>query len=254
MSYILDALRKSDQQRQRGGAPTLQTVQLSASEPKARENWIYALIALFLVAAGIAIGWLQGGQSEPETRTANSLSDASVPGRNSISEPVGRSANAVAAGVTGAAAPLASASPSDLDRQPQRTIRETAIQSASAPVASGAASSLESRTLPEAGGAPKATDAASDRQSTVKAGSPPAAAEHSVMRIGELPESIRQEIPDMHVSLHLYSTRPDNRFVSIDDQMLQEGAYVAPGLKLEKITPDGMEFSFKGYRFRRGVQ
>ena len=29
---------------------------------------------------------------------------------------------------------------------------------------------------------------------------------------------------------------------------------VAPGLKLEQITPDGMIFSYKGYRFSRGVR
>jgi len=80
------------------------------------------------------------------------------------------------------------------------------------------------------------------------------AQEPRVMRMGELPESIRHELPDMHVSLHLYSTRPGNRFVSIDNRMLQEGADVAPGLKLERITPEGMVFSYKGYRFRRGVQ
>jgi hypothetical protein len=36
--------------------------------------------------------------------------------------------------------------------------------------------------------------------------------------------------------------------------MLQEGEDLAPGIRLEQITPDGMIFSYKGYRFRRGVQ
>jgi len=75
-----------------------------------------------------------------------------------------------------------------------------------------------------------------------------------VMTIGELPASIRQELPGMQISLHLHSTKPGNSFVSINNQMLQEGAYPAPGLRLERITPDGMIFSYKGFRFRRGVQ
>jgi general secretion pathway protein B len=78
--------------------------------------------------------------------------------------------------------------------------------------------------------------------------------EPRVMTMGELPLSIRQELPSMQISLHLHSTKPANRFVSINNQMLQEGAYPAPGLRLEQITPDGMIFSYKGYRFRRGVQ
>jgi len=74
------------------------------------------------------------------------------------------------------------------------------------------------------------------------------------MTMGELPHSIRQELPSMQISLHLYSTRPKNSFVSVNSRMLQEGEDVAPGIRLEQITPDGMIFSYKGYRFRRGVQ
>jgi hypothetical protein len=29
---------------------------------------------------------------------------------------------------------------------------------------------------------------------------------------------------------------------------------VVPGLELEEITPDGMIFGYKGYRFHRGVK
>jgi len=36
--------------------------------------------------------------------------------------------------------------------------------------------------------------------------------------------------------------------------MLREGDKVAPGLKLEQITPEGMISGYKGYGFRRGVK
>jgi hypothetical protein len=35
---------------------------------------------------------------------------------------------------------------------------------------------------------------------------------------------------------------------------MREGGYLTPGLMLEQITPDGMIFSYKGYRFRHGLQ
>jgi hypothetical protein len=35
--------------------------------------------------------------------------------------------------------------------------------------------------------------------------------------------------------------------------MMKEGESLAPGLKLEKITPDGVIFSYKGYRFQHGI-
>lgn len=251
MSYILDALRKSDQQRQRGAAPTLQTAQFSVAEPRSHANWIYALIAVLLVAAGIAIGWLHGGQLE--TGAANPLSGATVHERVSAAEPniAGRPRNTAAA----PAAPHVPVADSAQSREvPQEQIRNSALQSASAPASAGSVRPEASRGRADIRDMPEGTAATTNRQPIAGTGATSAAPEPGAMRIGELPKSIQQELPDMHVSLHLYSTRPANSFVDINNQMLQEGANVAPGLKLEKITPDGMEFSYKGYRFRRGVQ
>ena len=88
----------------------------------------------------------------------------------------------------------------------------------------------------------------------VTTGRTDSAQEQRVITMGELPVSIREELPSMQISLHLHSTRPKNSFVSINGRMLQEGEDVAPGIRLEQITPDGMIFGYKGYRFRRGVQ
>jgi len=60
MSYILDALRKSDQQRQRATAPiTLAPEPVTSRPPVISSNlWL----ALVLLAAGIVIGWLRPWQ------------------------------------------------------------------------------------------------------------------------------------------------------------------------------------------------
>ncbi len=42
--------------------------------------------------------------------------------------------------------------------------------------------------------------------------------------------------------------------IGIGSRIFREGDAVAPGLQLEEITPDGMIFGYKGYRFRRGVK
>ncbi len=64
MSYILDALRKSDQERQREVAPALRSVHAqfnSAGQHRARRlRWVSVAA---LVLAGIGVGaWLGGGQ------------------------------------------------------------------------------------------------------------------------------------------------------------------------------------------------
>ena len=57
----------------------------------------------------------------------------------------------------------------------------------------------------------------------------------------------------MSISVHAYSPRPSDRMVRINDRLLREGGNLPPGLTLEQITPDGMVFSYKGYRFGRGL-
>jgi general secretion pathway protein B len=75
-----------------------------------------------------------------------------------------------------------------------------------------------------------------------------------VMQLYELPAAVQREIPDMAVQLHAYSSKPGERLVSINSIRLREGGYLMAGLKLEQITPDGMIFSYKGYRFKRGIR
>jgi len=210
MSYILDALRKSDQQRQRGATPTLLTAQVTAAQPGQPAYFIYGLLAVVLVGAGIVIGWLYPSQLErpaAETIAAKPLESSA---RQTGPAPVipARPAHSPSNAGTPGTPPKAVTAADALTPVPEKPVNT---------------------------GGP--TDPVQD-----------------VMTIGELPASIRQELPGMQISLHLHSTKPGNSFVSINNQMLQEGAYPAPGLRLERITPDGMIFSYKGYRFRRGVQ
>lgn len=235
MSYILDALRKSDQQRQRGVTPTLLTAQAIAAEPGRPENWVYGLIAAVLVGAGIVIGWLHPWQSEPPAPEGATVAREVIAAKSRESSP----RPTAPAPVTAAPEPVSK----DRNRNQARDRPAPSV------------SNGETRGMP-----PNAVATAPEVAPTpvpekpVTAGLTDSASEQRAMTMGELPLAIRQELPSMQISLHLYSTRPWNSFVSINNQMLQEGAYPAPGLRLEQITPDGMIFSYKGYRFRRGVQ
>lgn len=58
----------------------------------------------------------------------------------------------------------------------------------------------------------------------------------------------------MKIQLHSYSSKSANSIVSINSRMMKEGESLAPGLKLEQITADGVILSYKGYRFRLGIR
>ncbi|MDY0041285.1 MAG: hypothetical protein RBS57_13315, partial [Desulforhabdus sp.] len=64
MSYILEALKKSDQERSRGSTPGLQTIHTSvAVESKKRRGWLSLLILALFVNAGLLLWWLQPWKS-----------------------------------------------------------------------------------------------------------------------------------------------------------------------------------------------
>lgn len=68
-----------------------------------------------------------------------------------------------------------------------------------------------------------------------------------------LPINIQKEIPDLALSFLVYADEPTDRMVNVNGQMMREGQEVAPGLKIEQITPDGAVFNYKGLRFKKGV-
>lgn len=219
MSYILDALRKSDLQRHRGAAPTLLTTHVTAAAPKQPPLLLYGLMAAALVGTGMVIGWLQPWQTQ---------------------QPV----------------PAPAPAPVTLEtvRKPARELPP--------PKPSIAAQSVTVPAIPNAetsGRAPKAPTGTPSRAVTTMPEKPAARPaepmqEQSVLTISELPPAIQQALPRMSISVHAYSPKLQDRVVMINNRMMREGQELAPGLRLEQITPDGMIFSFGGYRFRRGLQ
>jgi general secretion pathway protein B len=74
-----------------------------------------------------------------------------------------------------------------------------------------------------------------------------------IISMSELPSSVRQKLPDLSISGHFYESRPAGRVVTVGGRILREGADVAPGITLERITPDGAVFSCDGLLFHKGV-
>lgn len=72
--------------------------------------------------------------------------------------------------------------------------------------------------------------------------------------LAELPTSLRNQLPPLVVAAHAHSRRPGASYVFINDRLLHEGESLGNGLQLERITANGMIFSYQGYRFWRGLQ
>lgn len=254
MSYILDALRKSDQQRRRGAAPTLLAGQVTAVAPKQPALLTYGLLAAVLVGAGMAIGWLRPWQAEQAAPAANVT--AAKPSEASMSQSVPVRTEIAPAPAPEPQVQIATQATQIAPAPAPVPVRATAPAPATTPVKSQPPASAGA----EAPGKPQDAVAAVSRKAAAVAQQPPgtAAADsapaQNVISLAELPLALQQELPPMTISVHAYSGNPGDRMVGINNRMLREGDNVAPGLKLEQITPDGMIFGYKGYSFRRGVK
>jgi len=64
MSYILDALKKSDQERKQGDVPDLQTIHLPAAMESESTRWPYMVILFLMLSLAFVLGTLRPWESE----------------------------------------------------------------------------------------------------------------------------------------------------------------------------------------------
>jgi general secretion pathway protein B len=261
MSYILEALRKSDQQRNRGASPTLLTTH-AAPDGSSRPGYaLYGLIAAMLII-GIAIGWWRPWHQETPAPAPAPLPPLAAP----VTIPP------LDVATVRAPEPERKIEPLQPVRLPAASVQPAMKQvtPAPAPVSAQLAatpSGITPNATPQASppvGAAKAPVAATVMIAPSPAPQPaPSSPQQSpntapiataTLSYSELPFAIQQEIPRLTIAVHAYAKDPKNRLVTIDNRLLHEGDEVSPGLKMEQITPDGMIFNYKGYRFRRSVQ
>ncbi len=252
MSFILDSLEKADQERQRGKVPDLQTRHSDPPPPRRRRLWPYLLLVVLLVNAGL-LAWQFGPWhgAAPSARPAT----AAVSAHPSPS-PIKR---AVSLAPVALKKPAPSVAASALD-PPQKEAPGTAPlqKSAEAPTPPAASSPAPKKRAPSPETAtphpspaePAAAPAAETRPSAPKSAQGGNAQLLTVKKVDELPSSVRQGLPKLSMSLHYYTAAPASRLVRINGENLREGQSVTDGLTLERITPDGVVFDWRGTRFR----
>ncbi|MEO8005829.1 MAG: general secretion pathway protein GspB [Betaproteobacteria bacterium] len=251
MSYILEALRKSDQQRNRGATPTLFGGQEATVVRRRTAFILYGVLAVALIGAGIAIGVLRPWQ----TPQADMADRAPIVVRSPVAAPAPAVAPPTQSKPPDAIAPMPATPAPDIatapraEPKPKPTARpkrrvDRPIRKSETAVADQARTDAAPESRAEM---PAAEPANAEAPATEAANAEP------VSTMAELPASIRDELPKIKITVHAYSSRPASRIVGYENRILREGDYLVPGLKLEEITRDGMILSFKGYRFSRGA-
>ena len=246
MSYILDALRKSDQQRQRGSTPTLLTVQATATGPKRPRYLVNSVLAAVLICAGIVVGWLRPWQMKRPAPAAEPIASMPITSSPHIAAPAPPSGSPEMMGKPEHELLMHQSTPA---AQPAHPSVGAATQQDTPALAHNESPSPLSQ--PDTG-----VQKATGMQLPDKKAPTGTAAEEGkrVMAMNELPPSIQREIPNISISFHAYSSNPKERRVMINGNMAVQGELLAPGLSLEQITPDGVILDYKEFRFHQGVR
>ena len=252
MSYILDALRKAEAERQRGAVPGLHDQAGAAglaavSDASQRRGRRLPLIIGLLVVAVALVGVLMlnrglwpGAQVPPAHERERQAGPARAPaGAQTVQSP------APAAGVTVAQAPVPPVTtPAPATVPSPLPAPVPAPAAAPARLAAPAAVPLPTPQAP-APAAPQPAPAGN----AIATPPPVAPAPQPLPRLADLPEAQRRELPALVVSGAVQSPDPASRMLILDGQVLREGDAPAPGLLLERIGPRAAVFSRGGVRF-----
>lgn len=213
MSYILDALKKSEQERGNSSIPSVQTIHSSSLNYADKKTaWPYVLIAALLLNLAAILYYVAVKDNDDIPATTDESKDKvqQITTTETIANPIIEKS---------------------VDARPVKTNigeHEKAFTSETDHM-----TTPRQKTVPE----PKA------QQTNNK----------TIVEFYDLPESIKQQLPAIIISAHVYSTNPAHRSIVINNNFLEEGEYILDDLVLYEITSDGAIFSYHETLFHHGV-
>ena len=248
MSFILDALKKSEIERQRQTIPGL--VDSGTIRPRARlPRWAIALcvllaVNLIVLLVVLARGWMTSTPAQPIPQpTAQTRRHDSGAGHPVAAEPgAGQlAAGGPAARANSGAAPAATSSDhfSPLDAAP---VYAPEIPVAAAP--SPQAAQSQSNRSGSVG-----ARAVRSRDPVLTEDDYKAKDEEVLPTINEISLTGAQALPELHLDVHVFATKGADRFVYINMRKYHEGATLQEGPTIERIRRDGVILSYQGLRF-----
>ncbi len=264
MSYILDALRKSEQQRQRGKAPSLDAQLIVPYAEKSSSLLLYVLLIAALIAIGLIVFFKPWQQDKTHEVVAANV-DAPVQSQSQTKitylPPVSHDkAPTNKLEQSTVRKPVATAENKPKEKiKPQENIKPQVEPAPAKTEAPALIAAHTDKDLPQEPVVNKPVSQVAEREAPPVAVAPEVIQPnenthaHKIFELSDLPANIQQEIPKMAIAGYAYSNISKESSVGINDHLLQEGDYLMPGLRLEHINPDGLVFAYKSYHFRQGL-
>jgi len=282
MSYILEALQKSERKRRKDSVPDLQTIHVpEAGKKDKRPLWPWLLVAVLIVNAFLLATFLpsfRGDSFLTDRRLTENQEHTASPQALAEKSPAYKSAEEALSGKSDTLAPATAARllPADEINTPTAEIPATQhpVATEQSPdvlrsyeedpltvdtIGVNPSSEITEQKIQTAGNT--ITAPVDIQQSTYLTGAEdeiiaehvPTSAAKEIPLLETLPQSLRQRLPELSISFLAYSQKPSERIVSINGRIMREGQTIADDLTLEKITSAGAVVNYRGDRFRLEV-
>jgi general secretion pathway protein B len=232
VSFILDALKKSENDRQRQASPALFEVKVAA--PRRRfPPWAVGL-AILLGVNVVVLAWVLMRQPAASPEASPAIAASTPTPAPAAADSAGRMVTLT----------MPADSASTVTVSPNHPEAGVVAPSVAPPLTDEPLLSGQEPSVPpdyDANDyAPALTTAQANEAAARRAGAVPSVDE--VRAQGT-------QLPDLRLDLHVYSPKPADRFVFINMRKLREGESLPEGVRVDVITPTGAELTYHGRRF-----
>ncbi len=239
MSFILDALRKSENERQRQAGPGIAELPVARVASRAPVILI-AVGALLAVNLVVVLYWLLKDDApevvheEPVAAQSSATTATPTPTPATLAQDGDRPAPAAVAALpaqdAGRPAPVTS-----------REVRPLAAEVAAGPPPDAAPPPAPDPSLLPTAPLPTQAYGWPPRQQAAAAGYVP--------RIDTLPPQATAGLPELNLDLHIYSTDPAQRAAFINGARYRAGDQLPQGVDVVDITHEGVVLRYRGQQF-----
>ncbi|MCF6235514.1 MAG: general secretion pathway protein GspB [Gammaproteobacteria bacterium] len=230
MSYILDALKKSEKEREIGKVPTLHSVDGSGLAHTSKSFPILWIIVVVLSIIVTVLLYFQFKEIAVEVHEESLLDETA---HVDLSLPI--AVVEVEAGVTQIQSTAETVVPQDvIEVVAQEQVQKRLPQKELAPEQSNEVLLKEGEILIT----PTSRREAAETPD-----------ETSVPLLSETEYDFQDQLPEMHLDVHVYKKHPESRFVLINMDKYREGQKMPSGVVIEAIVIDGVMMNYQGQRF-----
>ncbi|MBT8087716.1 MAG: general secretion pathway protein GspB [Gammaproteobacteria bacterium] len=223
MSFILDALKKSETERQQQGSAEFASVPISKANSRA-PRWLWLLGVLLAVNLVVLVGLLLRPAAAPTDPSPAPAYDTGRP-------------------------PVEADTPADIGAPTQTAGGQDFAERVVAAKEAMAANEADAAPITENPQNLPIVDADADAVEATAVVTPSPDRSAVLPTFQEVRANGAVTLPDLHLDIHVYSDIPANRFVFINMSKQRENSRLPEGPTVEQITPIGVVLEHRGTSF-----